>query len=383
MASILVLTTQSLNPKNIAGYVCPSCRIVFSLPKGMDGNGANCPSCDHLLTIPSSEYGTSELSVSASNYGDVDLGASENKVSMYKRTSKPVEHHEWARAPQEHVDRGLKIIIPIGLVSLILIGGLAFLLLGNNDLSQNDTGIAIADSIPLDSDDSISNVEASGDLGIYSYDGGDESQVTRVEEFFTGMFAAKTVDAMLPYVSPVKNIREKMVKFYKGEILSQSPFKRLEFAQNTAGYPGYLTFRTQTQDYNNHVGVINYSKDKVLLDWESFVAYSDMSWEELAEKRPTDPVRVRVTAKRIFYYNDEFTDDAKWQAVSLNSPNEQVDIYGYVLRNSATFQRLFNFGLSDNRKIILNVFFPEGAKKGNQVYIDSVVQDGWVIKEEL
>jgi hypothetical protein len=94
-------------------------------------------------------------------------------------------------------------------------------------------------------------------------------------------------------------------------------------------------------------------------------------------------VGVRVTAKRIFYYNDEFTDDAKWQAVSLNSPNEQVDIYGYVLRNSATFQRLFNFGLSDNRKIILNVFFPEGAKKGNQVYIDSVVQDGWVIKEEL
>ncbi len=196
------------------------------------------------------------------------------------------------------------------------------------------------------------------------------------------MFAAKTVNEMLPYVRPVENVREKMVKFYKGETLSQSPFKALKFAQNTSDYPGYLTFRSQTQDFSNHVGILKYAKDKILLDWESFVAYSDMSWKELAEKKPTDSVRLRVTAKRAFYYNEEFTDEAKWQAVSLISPNEKDAIYGYVQRGSATSQRLFNFGLSDDRKVVLDVYFPEGAKKGNQVFIDRVVQQGWVVKEE-
>ncbi len=396
MASLLVVTTQSIHPKNIAGYVCPSCRMVFSLPQDMDGNGATCPGCDYLLTIPSREDGVSELGVSGTQYNRVkSKGTRNSKLNVLtpQRSLQAGEHHEWADSPQEHGDKVLKIMIPIAIVSLLLIGGLGyFLLVENNDVPNDRTNTivdtvtvdpTIVDPVIVDPDGSGTKAHDGNDTqGIYIYNSEDDDQVARLNEFLKVMFAAKTVDEMLPHVRPVENIREKMVKFYKGETLSQSPLKELNFAQNTPDYPEYLTFRSQTQDYSSHFGVLKYSKDEILLDWESFVAYSDMSWEELAEKKPTKSVRVRVTATRAFYYNEEFTDEAKWQAVSLNSPNEGDAIYGYVQKGSATSQRLFNFGLSDNRKVVLDVYFPEGAKEGNQVFIERVVQQGWVIKEE-
>jgi hypothetical protein len=35
-----------------------------------------------------------------------------------------------------------------------------------------------------------------------------------------------------------------------------------------------------------------------------------------------------------------------------------------------------------DKKEVFDVYFPEGAKEGNQVFIERVVQQGWVIKEE-
>ncbi len=379
MASLLNVTTQSIHPKNKAGYVCPSCRMVFSLPQDLDGNGVSCPGCEHLLTIPSREDGVSELGISRAKYNRVRSKETDREMVKHHRSLIEGEHHEWADSELDNSDKGLKIMIPIALVSLLLIGGLAYLLLADNNERPNNSTNTIVDPVLVDNDVSETDVDIQN---LYIYNSKDEDQVAQLEDFLTGMFAAKTVDEMLPYVRPVENIREKMVKFYKGETLSQSPFKELSLAQDDPEYLGYLTFRSRTQDFNNHFGILKYTKNEILLDWESFVAYSDMSWEELAEKKPTDSVRVRVTAKRAFYYNEEFTDEAKWQAVSLISPNEEDAIYGYVQKGSATSQRLFNFGLSDDRKVVLDVYFPEGAKKGNQVFIDRVVQQGWVVKEE-
>lgn len=384
MATLLNVTTQSIQPKSKAGYVCPSCRIVFSLPQNMGGNGATCPGCDHLLTIPSREDAVSGLDSSRSKYNKAEpVGIDRNAMKHHINLGEG-EHHEWENSAQERGDKGLAVMIPIAILSLLLIGGLAFLLLGDNDeapmdLYNNDIG----DAMLVTDVDPKAKVEDKNDAdGIYMYDEKNKAQVAQVEEFLTGFFQAKTVDDILPYVRPVENIKAKMIKFYNGQSISQSPFKELNFAMNTPDFPGYLSVRMQTEDYNNHDAILKYSKDEILLDWESFVGYSDMSWAELAKNKPTDAVRVRVTAKLAHYYNDEFTDEAKWQAVSLSNPNEKDAIYGYVQRGSATAQRLFNFGLSDNRSVVLDIYFPEGADKGNQVYIDRIVQQGWVVKDE-
>ncbi len=386
MASLLPVTKESIEPKNLAanrsGYVCPFCRIIFSLPHELGGNGASCPGCEHLLTIPTRDDGVSAICDSSSKYKKAIVQQEHREMVRHHKILAEGEHHEWADAQDEHSGKGLKLVISIALMSLLLIGGLGYwFLFGSADLTKPIVATDI-----MDDDRSETKIEPEDEVekgeGIYVYNSKNKEQVEQLKEFLTGMYAAKTVDELLLYVRPSENIKEKMVKFYKGNTLNQSPFKEIDLAVNTPDLPHFLSFRCQTQDYNNHFGFLKYSREEILLDWESYVAFSDMGWSELAENKPTDAVRVRVTAKRAFYYNDEFTDERKWQSVSLVSPNEADAIYGYVEKGSATEHLLFNFGNSDNRKVVLDVYFPENAKKGNQVFIGSVVTNGWIIKDK-
>lgn len=375
------MTTQSTDPKEKVGYVCPTCRMVFSLSRDLGGNGVTCPGCENLLTIPTSADKVSELVISKKTYNRAEALDQTNHVVKHHRTLLEGEHHEWADEQFESGDKGMKIMIPVAIFALLLTGALTYLLFSEKD---EVTEIASGDLPTLVGKPELGGGDESEvpEEKVYLYDPEDEDQVAQVEDFLKGVFAAKTVDELLPYVKPVENIREKMVRFYKGEKLTHSPFKSLSKVTNSADYPGYVTMLCQTEDYNNQVGVLKYSRDEILLDWESFVAFSDMTWEELAEKKPTESVRVRVTAKRAYYYNNEFTDENQWQAVSLISPNEEDPIYGYVEKGSATAYRLFSFGNSDNRQVILDIYYPKDSKKGDQVFIDKIVEQGWVIIEE-
>lgn len=343
----------------------------------MDGNGANCPGCENLLTIPSDSDEVTELGVSDADYDEAIKNDVSRRVKKQHKARIEGGHLEWSNSEEQTEEDGLKIVIPIVLVSLLIIGGLSYLLL----FDRGEPADVIVAPQVIEKDDTVQEV-VNVEKEDYRYDSENEAQVARLEEFLTKLFAAKTVDEMLPYVHPSENIREKMIKFYGGESVSQSPFKELNFANNISDYPGFLTFNSTSKDYSKKSGILRYSEEKILLDWESYVAYSEMTWDELAEKRPTDPVKLRVTARRTQFYNDDFIDENKWQAVSLSSPNEDEPIYGYVLKGSATIQRLFNFGLSDKRNYILEVHFPENAKAGNQVVIKRILEEGWIAIDE-
>ena len=357
--------------------------MVFALPKNMAGNGAICPGCDHLLAIPSDEDEALIIGISEAKYGTAIKKERRGDLEKRHRSHSVRGHHEWANAPIDAGEKSLKVMFPIAIISIFLIGGLAFLMLSDSkdskDIFNNpqflDHGAVLATI------DQTKPVQTKQTPEVYLYDAEDKNKVQQLEKFHKGIYAAKTIDEMLPYVCPVEGIKEKMASYYKGEALTQSPFKKINFAQSIPESPGYLTFECQTQDYNIHYGVLKYTQDEILLDWESYVAYSEMTWDELAEKKPTKPVKLRVTAKLAYYYNDEFANEKDWQSVALTNPNEDGSIYGYVKRGSATYQRLFNFGLSDNRKVILEVYFPEGADTGNQVFIERVVEQGWLVRD--
>ncbi len=200
----------------------------------MDGNGVICPGCDDLLTIPSAEDSVSELGVSGGKYNRVKAKKVGHNVLELQRSPKLGEHHEWADSPQEHGDKGLKIMIPIAAVSLLLISGLAYMLLAGNNVSTNDSDQVLVDPILNGGNSSETKLIDAGDDAqvMYVYDNENSNQVMQLNDFLVGMFATKTVDDLLQYVQPVENIREKMINFYKGQALSQSPFHELTSAKN-------------------------------------------------------------------------------------------------------------------------------------------------------
>lgn len=115
------------------------------------------------------------------------------------------------------------------------------------------------------------------------------------------------------------------------------------------------------------------------IDWESWVAWSSMKWEDLFDKLPSDPVEVRVHCKRGGYYNNVFNDDKKWFAVRLEYPHSYRSIYGYIDKKSPQFNKMMaELNSGDRIMATLRIRYPEKTRINNQVYITEFVQKGWV-----
>lgn len=81
---------------------------------------------------------------------------------------------------------------------------------------------------------------------------------------------------------------------------------------------------------------------KLLLDWESWVAWSGKTWPEFKKERSQIEVVMRAVASESSYYNYEFSESWRWLAVKLRSPDGLHSVTGYVERSSGTGLALAN-----------------------------------------
>ena len=372
--------TETIEKNDAAGYVCPLCRIVFSTLPDLQGNGVICPGCQRLLRVPSINDNVNEINVVAEEVVKNAQGAAREIPTSH--SSDVLSVHE--NSEYREGDFSLKLIIPILVLSLVTLGGVGYMFLRPAASSSkmkmlNEETVSSNSAIAVVRDKEDEEIQASVDLVTegYKYDPSDEAQVKRMEDFLTTWYDADSIDKRLALVRPTEDIKEKMTRYYEKYPPAMVNLKSLEAVTELVNLPGYLAVNCETSDYKSHVGIVEYSEDSILLDWESYVVYSEKTWSELATQKPTEPVRVRVYAKAGHYYNNHFGDERKWRAVSLENPNEEGIIYGYVEINSANEQRIFNFGNTDSQPLILEIYYPPNAESTNQVYIGKVIQDGW------
>ncbi len=125
------------------------------------------------------------------------------------------------------------------------------------------------------------------------------------------------------------------------------------------------------------------TRDGWKVDWESWVGWSDLSWDTFAEKAPREPNRFRVRVKPIIYYNFGFSDERKWRSYLIESPDGSHRFFGYVERGSRV-DGLIN--LADNPTggdFILELAFPVENTGRNQVLINDRIAVGWVEPEKV
>ena len=117
------------------------------------------------------------------------------------------------------------------------------------------------------------------------------------------------------------------------------------------------------------------------VDWDSWVAWSEMRWEDFRRKKPVEPVLFRVQLSAADYFNFDFRDEGQWSCFRLDSADGVEFLYGYLPRGAELDQRLRPtlFGAKPNWVVKLK--FPEGATRDNQVLIDSIVAEGWLVEE--
>jgi hypothetical protein len=118
-----------------------------------------------------------------------------------------------------------------------------------------------------------------------------------------------------------------------------------------------------------------------LIDWESLVGASELSWEIFKKTKPTEPKLFRVVAKLDDYYNYEFTDHAQLMSLQLASPDGLYFVYGYCERDSPIGQSLLQlFALHPNHNMLtLRLAFPEKAQSDHCLRITGVVSNHWLM----
>ncbi len=119
-----------------------------------------------------------------------------------------------------------------------------------------------------------------------------------------------------------------------------------------------------------------------LLDWEEFVRYGQMNWDDFVKSDGSDPFYFRVRATLDSNPEFAFPERSKWICVRISDWKSEEDLYGYVRKDSDIGVNINNL-LDDEweKECILKICFPKERKGGiNQVKIVELINNNWIIK---
>lgn len=119
---------------------------------------------------------------------------------------------------------------------------------------------------------------------------------------------------------------------------------------------------------------------RYLLDWESYVGYSEIAWQKLMENRPTAPKKIRAYCKVDDYYNFEFADAQRYLSIRLGSPDGDQQIHGYCERGSE-IAKFFESQLAQQEGppgYTLSISYPGNAQSSQCVIIQKIIAQRWI-----
>jgi len=191
---------------------------------------------------------------------------------------------------------------------------------------------------------------------------------------------ARRIEEMLPLVRNPQVVEAKMRDHYAGAEIKAPGLK--DFMTDEGIYRSGSSFdvRVRTRDYQERTIIISDTPEGLKIDWESWVGWSEMPWEEFIASKPTTGKLFRVLSIPVSYYNFLFSDEKKWNAYRLESPNGEMAVYGYVERGSELDLQLRGSPDEKQAALILSIKFPADGKTDNQVIIENVIANGWLLE---
>jgi len=192
---------------------------------------------------------------------------------------------------------------------------------------------------------------------------------------------ATSVDEWLPLVRNRGDVESKMRAMYPDGVL-QPPgmlaFNTMEQVQTKGAIHAVVA---RTADYFEREIAFLETPEGWKIDWESWACWSEMPWREFMQQRPTRSVLFRVKLESLDYYNKAFTDERMWQSYLLMPASGEPLLYGYAERGTPLNSRLTP--PSDVKTLLLTVKlrFPDQPVTDNQVIIESIVAEGWVLQD--
>ncbi len=127
---------------------------------------------------------------------------------------------------------------------------------------------------------------------------------------------------------------------------------------------------------------------KFQLDWESYVGYSEKSFQQLKKERSPNPTLMRVFVRADDFYAEGFADRTKYLSIRLTNDNNTQHIFGYIERDSNLGEWLgeqldAGAAISPTKGFTLWLSYPQGAQSDQCVLIRQVVASRWLLLPSL
>jgi hypothetical protein len=362
-----------------SGYVCPDCRFVFRVPRDHDGKGIVCPSCRRMLRIPTSTDTPSPLMAPVRRaVAEETDAAGEPQVLKKRRRGKKhgsSENHSWETQSKSsrsgrRENRQMR---------LMLIGGATLLALIVAGVAVSMKSGPVPVSPGAGTSPPAALAKAAGSPATPSVlTRSQASLLAEAEPLARKFLEAKTADELLPLVRNPQISEARIRAFYPDGKITPPGLSAFNTKGAVSVRGKMMSLFVRTRDLDDKAMAFVESPQGLRIDWESWAAWSELSWEKFLSSKPTTGHVFRVTLSAVDYYNFDFADESKWQSYRLLSPDGEHSVYGYVEKGTVLEQRIRPNADTKSAPLMLSLRFPAGATSDSQVEIERFVADGWV-----
>lgn len=424
------MSTSAKKKRTWAGYACPVCRFVFRVPKGHPGEGVICPACRHLLNLPKASPSPrlgrhdpigikpvvtqprsksveppADKKIKARHLGveDVRAGAALQAMSLqstpiqasiaeshFEPRRKAPSHSapEWEKPaePMARASGGSALWVVVGsVVGLLIVGIGGWMVL--NETGESEPSEAGGSALLGDFESSglipkapaPSPEEQASEAEFKNLVDGGQGFLEGAKNVVTAFLNAESLEDLEPLVRHPGVTMPRMKEWYAKQPWKSPGMKEYGVGGRFLVEGEMVWIDVKDGGYHPRRIAVEKTPDGYLVDWESWVAWSSMAWEDIFEKKPTEPVEVRILCSNDNYYNRLFSDDTRWGSVRLVHPDKERVLYGYIDKQAGKqITLLTDLKQAGGQSVTLKIRFPENSVSDNQVYIDEYVQSGWV-----
>lgn len=198
--------------------------------------------------------------------------------------------------------------------------------------------------------------------------------------------AAKTVDERVSLVRD-RSLNEKRIRAYYA-LHGDGPvvYERIEARDVNLHGAFFYTFNVVLKNGTRREIMVGKAKSgQYVIDWASFVLYSEMGWSEFRVKHPNKGVMFRLLVSQSDFFSGEFSNSQELLCLKLINPTEPDSpaLFGY-LQKSESLGRILN-GIMEKshgraQQLMLKIAYPENGASDNQVLITEFIGEGWIAR---
>jgi hypothetical protein len=214
------------------------------------------------------------------------------------------------------------------------------------------------------------------------------SEEERATDAVKAFLNAKDVNQRLEVVRDVSIMEPIIRAYYARHPDGPIPFTRILPDSRISQTSNIRKLAVELADGRKRVATVGrVGSGDYRVDWASFVIYSAMDWGEFMEKRPIEPVFMRVFVEPGTNVSGSFADPKEYLCVKITDPLNAASppIYGYVERRSPraeTLKLILRTFAGSPFPVMLTLKHPPQAEgisgPGDQVLIEKFIGEGWL-----